>query len=144
MTTTPTTLSSIASDTDTATFDDEIIYYDDFDFDDDSIPPTKKDDDDGGDDFQCAYECSLRPEFYIKAYGEYANYRHLETFHYCTRHYALCVGYLSDIMSQQTPDCEQRRYVDHGLVPLRYQIVDFGRIGETHTEDNDETQPKGD
>lgn len=76
------------------------------------------------------HDCHEKPEYYIKAYrsdpGDTATQP--ETYYYCPRHFAANIGYLCDVMTRRTPDLEIQHFIEHGELPPRYTIQEWGPL----------------
>lgn len=75
--------------------------------------------------------CDTDPEYFIRAAHCWDPGCHdIHTWYYCLRHYAANIGYLAHCLCNLSPDIEITRYIRCGDIPPRYQIIEWGRIGE--------------
>lgn len=74
--------------------------------------------------------CTTDPEYFIRGYCWDPGCLEQHTWYYCLRHFATNIGCLAHALCGQEPGDEIVWYLREGDIPARYQIFDWGRIGE--------------
>lgn len=74
--------------------------------------------------------CTTDPEYFIRGYCWDPGCDEIHTWYYCLRHYASNIGSLLHYHCKMTPSQEIVWYMREGDLPPRYQLIEWGRIGE--------------
>lgn len=105
------------------------------DIDDIDFPPNP--DDWGRDKKMCLYfdaedeskVCTSDPEYFIKAYCADPGCETKHIWYYCLRHFASNIGYLTHVRCRDSLDLDVVKSLRKGEIPIRFQILGWGRIG---------------
>lgn len=142
---------SVAAQTETDLSLPSVLYFDDvvntFQDDDTGLPPRNDDDDDHRSEPRCVYAdesmfddedfgdlartdsdegCREKPEYFMRISSPDPASDRATVVYYCPRHFASSLGYLCDRMSRRSPEKEIRHFIEHGELPPRARILDFG------------------
>ncbi|MBT1171239.1 hypothetical protein [Bifidobacterium sp. SO4] len=74
--------------------------------------------------------CTDTPEYYIRAYCWDPGCDEIHTWYYCLRHFSANIGYLARTLSRNSPSMEIAWDIRAGDIPARFQLLEWGRIGE--------------
>lgn len=74
--------------------------------------------------------CIKDPEYFIRGYCWDPACLHVHTWYYCLRHYAVTIGKLAHQWCVLGASFEVAMQIRAGNVPVRYQILEWGRMGE--------------
>lgn len=92
-------------------------------------------DDWGRDKVMCQYfddpdePCTQTPEYFIHGYCWDPGCTEVHEWHYCLRHFASNIVYLVRSLQSLAPEEEMIYNVREGAIPIRYQLLDWGRMG---------------
>lgn len=78
--------------------------------------------------------CTVDPEYFIRAYCWDPGCLEVHEWYYCLRHFGANIGTLAHDLCAIEPGDEIVWYLLEGDVPARYQLIEWGRIGEEGTD----------